>query len=155
MDIWLPTTHNRKPTTPIPVLSATTKLAGRANSSSAGAEPSAAPYRKCPMEMPHRPLTADMRPDLRTLDRAGLEAFVRDLGEPAYRGRQIFRWIHARRAGSFDEMTDLPIALRQRLAGAARIGALEEVRRLTARDGTIKVLYRLPSGRDIESVLIP
>ncbi len=99
--------------------------------------------------------TADTRPDIHALDRAGLEAFVRSLGEPAYRARQLFRWMHARRAAGFAEMTDLPVALRQRLAGAARVGTLTEVRRRTARDGTIKFLYRLPSGRDVESVLIP
>jgi 23S rRNA (adenine2503-C2)-methyltransferase len=98
---------------------------------------------------------ADGRPDLHALDRASLEAFVRGLGEPAYRARQLFRWLHDRRASSFDEMTDLPAALRSRLAGAARIGRLEEVRRRTAADGTIKLLFRLPSGRDVESVLIP
>jgi 23S rRNA (adenine2503-C2)-methyltransferase len=52
-------------------------------------------------------------------------------------------------------MTDLPRALREKLAENARLGELEEVARRTARDGTIKVLYRLPSGRTVESVLIP
>jgi len=101
------------------------------------------------------PLAADERPDLRSLDRAGAEAFARRLGEPAYRGRQIFRWIHARGATGFEGMSDLPAALRTRLAGAATVGILEEVVRRTASDDTIKVLYRLPSGRDVESVLIP
>ncbi len=99
--------------------------------------------------------TPDARPDLRAMSRAELDAFVRELGQPAYRGRQLFRWIHARRARGFDEMTDLPAAFRERLAEAARIGELEEVTRRVAADRTVKVLYRLPSGRTVESVLIP
>jgi 23S rRNA (adenine2503-C2)-methyltransferase len=95
------------------------------------------------------------RVNLRTLSRAELEAFVRSLGQPAYRAGQLFRWLHARDARSFDEMTDLPASFREQLAARAAAGSLEEVRRRTARDRTIKVLYRLPSGRDVESVLIP
>jgi 23S rRNA (adenine2503-C2)-methyltransferase len=93
--------------------------------------------------------------NLRALTRAELEAFVRNLGEPAYRAGQLFRWLHARDVRSFDEMTNLPASLRDRLAQTASVGALHEARRRTARDRTIKILYRLPSGRDIESVLIP
>jgi len=104
--------------------------------------------------MPAAP-TADPRPDLRAMSRAELEAFVRGLDEPAYRGRQLFRWLHARRADTFEAMTDLPQAFRARLAEAARIGTLDEVLRRVAADRTVKVLYRLPSGRTVESVLIP
>ncbi|HLA64731.1 MAG TPA: hypothetical protein VK610_09910, partial [Rhodothermales bacterium] len=102
--------------------------------------------------MPAAP-TADPRPDLRAMSRAELEAFVRGLDEPAYRGRQLFRWLHARRADTFEAMTDLPQAFRARLAEAARIGTLDEVLRRVAADRTVKVLYRLPSGRTVESVL--
>ncbi len=98
---------------------------------------------------------ADPRPDLAALDRAGLEAFARTLGEPAFRGRQLFSWIHERGAADFDGMTDLPQALRARLKAEARLGALEEVTRRTAVDQTVKSLFRLPSGRPVETVLIP
>lgn len=98
---------------------------------------------------------ADLRPDLAALDRAGLEAFARGLGEPAFRGRQLFSWIHERGAADFGAMTDLPQALRERLKGEARIGSLEEVKRRTATDQTVKSLFRLPSGRLVETVLIP
>src|SRR5688500_15432660 len=101
------------------------------------------------------PPPPDPRPDLAAMSRDELAAFVRGLGEPAFRGRQLFRWLHARGAASFDAMTDLPKGLRERLVQEARIGGLEEVARQTARDRTIKVLFRLPSGRLIESVLIP
>src|SRR5947208_439804 len=55
-------------------------------------------------------------------DRKELEAFVQQVDEPAYRGRQIARWIYRRGARSFAEMSDLPASLRARLAEVAVIG---------------------------------
>src|SRR5690606_27537444 len=101
------------------------------------------------------PTTRDARPDLKTMDRAELEAFAVSLGEPAFRGRQLFRWLYEKGATSFEAMTDLPKALRERLPEVARLGAIEEVQRQTARDQTVKSLFRLPSGRHVEAVLIP
>jgi 23S rRNA (adenine2503-C2)-methyltransferase len=101
------------------------------------------------------PTARDARPDLKAMDRAELEAFAVSLGEPAFRGRQLFRWLYEKGASSFEEMTDLPKALRERLPDVARIGTIEEVRRQTATDATVKSLFRLPSGRHVEAVLIP
>ncbi len=95
------------------------------------------------------------RVDLKAMDRAELEAFAVSLGEPAFRGRQLFRWLYARGAEGFEEMTDLPRALRERLADVAEVSGVEEVRRQAATDGTLKFLFRLPSDRTVESVLIP
>jgi 23S rRNA (adenine2503-C2)-methyltransferase len=76
-------------------------------------------------------------------------------GEPKYRGLQVFRWIHAR--GVFDpaEMSDLPKALREKLAedGLAAPVTLAMLREAT--DGTRKLLVALPDERKVESVLIP
>ena len=94
-------------------------------------------------------------PDLRALDKAELEAFAVSLGQPAYRGRQLFAWIHEKGATSFDAMTDLPASLRDRLREEASLGTLEETDRQIATDGTVKSLLRLPSGRAVEAVLIP
>ncbi len=93
--------------------------------------------------------------DLRTLSREELERLAEELGEPRYRGRQLFKWIYGKGATSVAQMTDLPKAFRAELARRTRITRLEPVRQLTASDQTIKVLFRLPSGRHIESVLIP
>ncbi len=95
------------------------------------------------------------RPDLRSLDAAALEAFALDLGEPRFRGRQLFKWIHEKGATTFEAMTDLPAGLRERLAEVADLGTLVEVRRQQATDRTVKCLFRLPSGRHVETVLIP
>ncbi len=96
-----------------------------------------------------------MRTDLKALDRAGLEAFAQSLGQPAFRGRQLFQWLYGKGATDFAAMTNLPQAFREQLAEVATIPTLDEVQRQTATDETIKSLFRLASGREIESVLIP
>jgi len=94
-------------------------------------------------------------PDLRDLPREALRAFVRGIGQPAYRGDQIFGWIWRKGARTFDEMTNLPASLREKLAAEARISqpSIAEVSRST--DGTQKVLLELEDGRRVETVLIP
>ncbi|MDX1438778.1 MAG: 23S rRNA (adenine(2503)-C(2))-methyltransferase RlmN, partial [Rubricoccaceae bacterium] len=93
--------------------------------------------------------------DLKTLGKTELEAFADSIGEPAFRGRQLFKWLYEKGATSFDEMTDLPSGLRDRLNDIAEIGTIEEVQRQIAKDSTTKSLFALPSGRRIETVLIP
>ena len=94
-------------------------------------------------------------PDLRSFDQSALEALAAEMGEPRFRGRQLFKWVHEKGARSFADMTDLPAAFRERLEAAAVLGTLVEVRRQHATDRTIKSLFRLPSGRHVETVLIP
>lgn len=98
---------------------------------------------------------SEQKTDLKSLGRSELEAFVRELGEPAYRGRQIFKWIYGKGATSFEEMTDLPKDFRERLDEVAVARRLEPTRLRTADDETAKALFTLPSGRSFETVLIP
>ena len=56
-----------------------------------------------------------MREDIKSMTLEELTQAVRDMGEPAFRGRQIFTWLHQRGAASFEEMTDLSKALREKL----------------------------------------
>ena len=94
--------------------------------------------------------------DIKSLGPADMEKWIESLGQPRYRAHQIFRWLYSRgRVASFDEMTNLPLALRSNLAAVARIGTLKVDRVQTARDHVVKALLRLPSGRAIETVLIP
>mgnify|MGYP005836338191 CR=1 FL=1 len=84
-----------------------------------------------------------------------LQAWVVSLGEPAYRAQQIRQWLYQELAQSFVEMTTLPLSLRQRLAEAATISAVQPQASLTSSDGlTEKVLLALPDGSTIESVLM-
>jgi 23S rRNA (adenine2503-C2)-methyltransferase len=93
--------------------------------------------------------------DLRTLDLAETEALARELGLPRFRGEQIWRWVHAAGARSFDEMTNLPLALRTELAARATLGTLAVDEVQTSRDGTRKLRLRTRDGKAIETVLIP
>jgi 23S rRNA (adenine2503-C2)-methyltransferase len=85
------------------------------------------------------------------LDR--LDTVLAELGEPAFRARQVWQWC-ARGAASYDEMTDLPGALRARLAQDVPLSTLVLEREAHARDGTIKALFRTHDGRAIEAVLM-
>ncbi|OFX26636.1 MAG: 23S rRNA (adenine(2503)-C(2))-methyltransferase [Armatimonadetes bacterium RBG_16_67_12] len=88
-----------------------------------------------------------------TLDE--LETVAAGLGEPRYRGRQLARWIYARRATSFADMTDLPQGLRDRLAEVARLSRLRLIARSNAsNDLTTKVLLVLGDGHTVETVLM-
>src|SRR5579862_4273476 len=92
-----------------------------------------------------------------------LRAWMQAIGEPAYRGAQIYHALYAERRFAFDAMTNLPAALRTRLADAASIRVPEIVRRYRSADGTVRYLLRpqlsdLPDGESaprIETVFIP
>ncbi len=99
-------------------------------------------------------MTGD-RVELVGLLREEAEAFLGEMGEPRYRGRQVFQWVQARRALDPDAMTSLPRALRGLLATRAHIARPEAARVQRAFDGTRKYLFRLGDSEEIESVLIP
>lgn len=101
------------------------------------------------------PPAAQVPQDLKALSRPALEALATALGQPAYRGRQLFHWLYGQQARSFDAMTNLPKAFRNALAAQTTIATLRLVRQQVAQDRTLKHLYALPSGREIEAVLIP
>ena len=83
-----------------------------------------------------------------------LTAWVREQGEPAFRARQVFRWLY-RGVTSFAEMSDLPKAFRQKLESACVLTAPAVARKLvSAQDGTIKYLWELSDGNCIETVLM-
>jgi 23S rRNA (adenine2503-C2)-methyltransferase len=76
-------------------------------------------------------------------------------GEPRYRADQVWRWVCQRGAAHFAEMTDLPAGLRARLEETFAIDPLQEVQAITSRDRlTRKVLFALPDGQTIETVLM-
>jgi 23S rRNA (adenine2503-C2)-methyltransferase len=74
-------------------------------------------------------------------------------GEPPFRLRQIWEWA-ARGAGSYEEMTNVPAALRERLADEVPLSSLSFERDALARDGTEKALFMTHDGRPIEAVLM-
>jgi 23S rRNA (adenine2503-C2)-methyltransferase len=86
--------------------------------------------------------------DLELLDR-----FLADRGQPAFRARQVWEWT-ARGASSYDEMTNLPEALREQLATEVPFSSLELEAEALSSDGTEKALFRTVDGRPIETVLM-
>ncbi len=95
------------------------------------------------------------KPDLRAYPLSRLNEVVARLGEKPFRARQIHRWLHRAGAASFDEMTDLPRALRARLAEEFELRTLEIAEEHRSSDGTIKWKWRTVDGRFIESVYMP
>ena len=92
--------------------------------------------------------------DLKSMDLPELEAFFKELGEPKFRAKQVFQWMH-RGARSFEEMTNLSRGLREKLTAQCYLTAPEVERKQVSReDGTIKYLWRLRDGNCIETVLM-
>jgi 23S rRNA (adenine2503-C2)-methyltransferase len=87
------------------------------------------------------------------MDLALLDDRLAALGEPRFRAGQVWEW-NARGAAGYDEMTNLPAALRERLAGDVPFSTLELEREAHARDGTVKALFRTHDGRPVEAVLM-
>jgi len=96
-----------------------------------------------------------MPPNLLDLSFTELEAILSAWGEPAYRARQVWTWTYAHQVDDFQQMTNLPRPLRDRLADAFLIDPLTPLTSQTADDGlTEKVLLALPGGERIEAVLM-
>ena len=92
--------------------------------------------------------------DIKSLSRQELEELLASMGQPKFRAGQAFRWLHGG-AESFDEMTNLPQALRAQLKERAALTAPQVERKQVSRlDGTTKYLWRLADGNCVESVLM-
>ena len=92
--------------------------------------------------------------DLKSMSQQEITDLMRSLGQPAYRGKQVFVWLH-KGARSFEEMTNLPKPLRESLAQTCQLAPPKVARKQVSRqDGTIKYLWELADGNCIESVLM-
>src|ERR1041384_5871920 len=89
------------------------------------------------------------------LSPAELSEFVGTLGEPAYRGKQIFAAIHARRLRSFEQITDLPKELRSKLEQQAAISTLTLEPRCLPTAGPPPHLFKTRDNLPVETVFIP
>ena len=95
-----------------------------------------------------------MKTDLKSMTLAQMQAELRALGEPAFRAKQVFTWLH-RGAESFGEMTNLSKPLREKLDGLYTITVPRLARaQRSQKDGTIKYLWRLGDGNCVESVVM-
>jgi 23S rRNA (adenine2503-C2)-methyltransferase len=87
------------------------------------------------------------------VDRALLELTLADAGEPSYRASQVWEWV-ARGGSSYEEMTNLPGTLRDRLEAAVPFSTLAVEAEARSDDGTVKTLFHTADGRPIEAVLM-
>src|ERR1044072_1333161 len=89
------------------------------------------------------------------LSQPELVSFLETMGEPAYRGRQLFAALQHRRLRSFDEITDLPKDLRARLSKIAHTATLTVESQYLSQDGTRRYLMKTHDGLPVETVFIP
>ena len=93
--------------------------------------------------------------DVHTLTRGELRELLSSLGQPAFRSKQVEEWVWSKNARSWDDMTNLPKALREELARHLTLGGVEEVARQVSADGSRKYLLRYPDGVAVECVGMP
>ena len=92
--------------------------------------------------------------NLKNCNQQELADIFKELGQPAFRAKQVFTWLH-KGVRSYEEMTNLPKALRDTLTEAYPIHAPKVVRKQESkRDGTIKYLWELADGNCVETVLM-
>lgn len=92
--------------------------------------------------------------DMRALFPEEIAAVMEGLGEPAYRGGQIFSWLHKEAADNYRQMTNIGKALREKLEETYPLPGLKLLRCRESADGTKKYLFALADGLRIESVLM-
>lgn len=95
------------------------------------------------------------RTDIKSLNLEELTAFLVSAGEKPFRAKQLYEWIHQKLAASYDEMTNLPKTLKEKLSEMAELPSLTVVEeKISQIDGTRKYLFGLSDGNVIESVLM-
>ncbi len=93
--------------------------------------------------------------DIKSMNLKEVTAFVTELGEKPFRAKQLYQWMHQKLSVSFDEMTNLSAAFREKLKEACDYTLLKQVdMQISAQDGTRKYLFLLEDGNVIESVLM-
>jgi 23S rRNA m2A2503 methyltransferase len=96
-----------------------------------------------------------MKTDIKSLPLDSIFNIVKDMGQPSFRAKQIFTWLHKFGVDSFDEMSNLPKAMREKLAEDYYISSCKIEKKLVSKkDGTVKYLFSLCDGEYVESVIM-
>ena len=96
-----------------------------------------------------------MKTDIKSLPLDSIFNIVKDMGQPSFRAKQIFTWLHKFGVDSFDEMSNLPKALREKLAEDYYVSSCKIEKKLVSKkDGTVKYLFSLCDGEYVESVIM-
>lgn len=97
----------------------------------------------------------EARTDIRKLSQRELVGLFSEMGEKPFRGKQVFEWLWTKRARSFEEMTNLPKVLREKLEAKFVIRSMRIADKQVSADGTIKYAFKMSDGPVVEGVLIP
>lgn len=93
--------------------------------------------------------------DIKSLNLSELTEYVKSLGWPAFRAKQLYQWMHVKHVGDMADMTNIPLSIRNKLIDDARVITLKPVKVLISEiDGTRKYLFELYDGNVIESVFM-
>lgn len=93
--------------------------------------------------------------DIKSLNIEELKEKIEELGDKAFRAKQIYSWLHVKLVNDFDEMTNISKGLREKLKESFELISLKAIEIQTSKiDGTQKYLFELPDGNVIESVLM-
>ena len=91
--------------------------------------------------------------DLRSFTYERLCEVIKELGQPAFRAKQIYSWLHEKRVRDYSEMTNIPAAFRDELSEKYPLAKVKIERRLVSKiDGTVKYLFELEDGEHVEGV---
>lgn len=93
--------------------------------------------------------------DLKELNRNELIEELKKAGFPSYRGEQVFNWLYKNGVSNTEEMKNIPKKMRSYLENNYNLSNLEETKRSVAVDGTVKYLWQLNDGENIEGVYLP
>lgn len=93
--------------------------------------------------------------DIRQLSLDELKELVAELGQPAFRAKQLYEWLHEKNVCSFDEMTNLPAALREKLNETFSFSVPTELIKQVSKDGSRKYLLQFSDGVSVETVGMP
>lgn len=92
--------------------------------------------------------------DLRSLNLEEMEELLKDLGEPSFRAKQLFQWVHNKGIGSLEEISNFSKSLIEKLGQVVSLTPLTVATRQVSKDGTVKYLLSLEDKSYIECVLM-
>ncbi|TVY00742.1 23S rRNA (adenine(2503)-C(2))-methyltransferase RlmN [Cohnella terricola] len=95
-----------------------------------------------------------MKPFIYDLSLEQIQDWIKEQGEAAFRAGQIFDWLYVKRVSSFEEMTNLPKSVREKLNDGFRFVTLTEIAKFESKDGTVKFLFGLHDNHAIETVIM-
>ncbi|ANB56649.1 23S rRNA (adenine(2503)-C(2))-methyltransferase [Anoxybacillus sp. B7M1] len=110
--------------------------------------------RKAEIQTSHQRAADASQPSIYSFTLEELREWMVEQGEKPFRATQVYEWLYQKRVTSFEDMTNLPKVLREKLAAHFTMTTLKTLVQQTSKDGTIKFLFELHDGFSIETVLM-